>query len=88
MPNSSTGRPRDASTIRAALVAISVEKLSWLSSGVSSSWAAAERALDDGDRRVRVDDPALRDGLDAQAAEVDAAEPVAEGVVEQPAAGA
>ena len=41
MPNSSTGRRRDASTTRAAFVAISVEKLSWLSSGVSSSWAAA-----------------------------------------------
>ena len=41
MPNSSTGRPCAASTIRAALVAMSVEKLSWLSNGVSSSWAGA-----------------------------------------------
>ena len=41
MPNSSTGRPWAASATRAALVAMSVEKLSWLSSGVSSSWAAA-----------------------------------------------
>ncbi len=37
MPNSSTGRPRDASTTRAALVAMRVAKLSWLSNGVSSS---------------------------------------------------
>ena len=44
-----------------------------------------QRALDDGDRRVGVDDPALGHGVDAQAAEVDGAEPVAERVVEQPA---
>ena len=41
MPNSSTGRPRDASTTRAALVATSVAKLSWLSRRVSISCAAA-----------------------------------------------
>ena len=41
IPNSRTGRPCDASTTRADLVAMSVAKLSWLSSGVSSSWAAA-----------------------------------------------
>ena len=35
------GRPCAASTTRAALVAMSVAKLSWLSSGVSSTWAAA-----------------------------------------------
>ena len=40
MPNSSTGRPSAASTIRDALVAMSVGKLSRFNSGVSMSCAA------------------------------------------------
>ena len=71
MPNSSTGRPRAASTTRAALVAISVAKLSWLSSGVSSSWAAASGPSTTVIGVFGCDDAALGHGVDAQSGEVE-----------------
>ena len=88
IPNSSTGRPRAASTTRAALVAISVAKLSWLSSGVSSSWAAASgpstTVIGVFGWTTRPSATASRRSP-AKSSEPNQAQ---EGVVEQPAAGA
>ena len=87
IPNSSTGRPWDASTIRAALVATRVAKLSWLSSGVSSSWAAARGPST---TVIGVFGWTTRPSATAsrrRPGEVDVAEPVAEGVVEETATG-
>ena len=87
MPNSSTGRPRLASTMRDDFVAISVSKLSSLSSRVSISCAVRKWTLDDRHRCVGMHHPPSGTASMSEPFEPSPGEPHQEVVGEQLPAG-